>query len=148
MNVNEMYIEEDKTIREAMQQLDKNARKILFVHKNGILLATLTDGDIRRWILKNGDLQMPVRKVANYSPRYLKEGQVGHAVDIMKTYRIDAIPIVDEEHRIKEVVFLNGVEKQRGTFAENIPVVMMAGGKGARLSPYTNILPKPLIPIG
>lgn len=146
--MDEVYIKEDKTILEAMQQLEKNARKILFVHSNGILLATLTDGDIRRWIMKNGDLQTCIKSVANYCPRYLREGQIDHAVDIMKEYRIDAIPIVDEEHKIKDVVFLNNVEKQRNKFIENIPVVMMAGGKGARLSPYTNILPKPLIPIG
>lgn len=145
---NEMFIEENKTILEAMQQLDKNAKKVLFVHNGGILLATLTDGDIRRWILKNGDLQAAVKYVANYQPKYLFEEQSNLAARTMKEYVIDAIPIIDERHRIRDIIFSNIPEQKQVIFKSNIPVVIMAGGLGTRLSPYTNILPKPLIPIG
>lgn len=146
--MNEMYIEEDKTILQAMRQLDKSAKKVLFVHDNGILRASLTDGDIRRWILKNGDLQACVKNIANYSPKYLHEGQEDQAMEVMQVNRIDAIPLVDDKHKIKDIAFLNNVEKRRSKFRQNVPVVIMAGGEGTRLSPYTNILPKPLIPIG
>lgn len=146
--MNEVYIEEDKSILEAMQQLDKSARKILFVHREGKLLASLTDGDIRRWILKKGDLQMPIKYAANYAPKYLNEQQGEQAVRTMKEHGIDALPIVDNEHRIKRIVFANDLMQKHGEFDKNIPVVIMAGGLGTRLSPYTNILPKPLIPVG
>ena len=146
--MNEVYIEEDKSILEAMQQLDKSARKILFVHKDRKLLASLTDGDIRRWLLKKGNLEMTVRHAANYAPKYLYEQQAEQAVHTMKECGIDALPIVDREHRIKRVIFLNDVVQEHGTFDKEIPVVIMAGGLGTRLSPYTNILPKPLIPVG
>ena len=53
-NMDDIYIKEDKTILDAMKQLDKNAKKVLFVHENGRLLASVTDGDIRRWMLKKG----------------------------------------------------------------------------------------------
>ena len=148
MDTKTIYIGESNTILEAMQLLDKNTKRILFVHNNGILLASVTDGDIRRWILKYGDLQAEVRNVANYEPKYLYEGQADLALSIMKEYGIDAIPIVDTGHVIKEVIFLNSSEQKQAKFDIDIPVVMMAGGLGARLSPYTNILPKPLIPIG
>ena len=65
--MSDIYIEEDKKILDAMQQIDKSARKILFVHRDGKLLASLTDGDIRRWILKKGDIHMPVKCAANYN---------------------------------------------------------------------------------
>jgi len=146
--MNDVYIEEDKSILDAMQQLDKSARKILFVHREGKLLASLTDGDIRRWILKKGDLQMSVKYAANYAPKYLYEHQADQAMHIMKEYEIDALPVVDSEHRIIKVVFTNDLMQKHGIFDKIIPVVIMAGGLGTRLSPYTNILPKPLIPVG
>lgn len=148
INMNEIYIEEDKTILDAMKQLDKTAKKVLFVHCDGVLLASVTDGDIRRWILKKGDLQMPVKCVANQHPKYVYEGEIDLAMQIMRENEIDAIPVVDQKHRIKDVIFINNVQQEHGIFDKEIPVVVMAGGRGLRLSPYTNILPKPLIPIG
>lgn len=146
--MNELYIEEEKTILEAMQQINQNTRKTLFVHQNGKLLASVTDGDIRRWMMKNGDLQSPVRCAANYQPIYLYEEQADLAIHTMKKYQIDAIPIVDKNQILQKVIFANDMIKEHGFFEKEVPVVIMAGGRGARLSPYTNILPKPLIPIG
>ena len=146
--MNEVFIEEDKSILDAMKQLNKSSRKVLFVHSEGKLLASLTDGDIRRWILKKGDLQVPIKYVANYKPKYLYEQQADQAMRTMKEYGIDVIPIVDDEHRIKRVIFANDLMYEHGVLDEEIPVVIMAGGLGTRLSPYTNILPKPLIPVG
>lgn len=146
--MNEVCIEEDKSILEAMQQLDKSSRKILFVHREGKLLASLTDGDIRRWILKKGDLHISIQCAANYKPKYLHEQQADQAMRIIKKYGIDALPIVDNEQRIKRIVFANDFMQEHGIFEKEVPVVIMAGGLGTRLSPYTNILPKPLIPVG
>ena len=146
--MDQICIEEDKTILDAMQQIDKNAKKILFIRKQGKLLASLTDGDIRRWILKRGALDTSVKNVANYKPIYLYEQEASFAIQKMKEYGIDAIPLVDEKHIIKDIIFLNKFEQETKQFDRNVPVVIMAGGLGTRLSPYTNILPKPLIPIG
>ncbi len=148
MDEKAIYIEEHNTILEAMQKINKNSRKLLFVQDGGVLLATLTDGDIRRWIIKGGNLQAEVKQAANYQPKYLEEGQAHLAVSIMREYGIDAVPIVDDKHRIREIIFQNSYEQILPKFERKIPVVMMAGGLGSRLSPYTNILPKPLIPIG
>lgn len=148
LNMEDVYIGEDKTILDAMRQLDRGAKKILFVHNEGILLASITDGDIRRWILKKGDLHASIKCAANYKPKYLYEEQRNLAVCKMKEYGIDAMPIVDKKLTIKKIVFLNTIERKHGVFNKELPVVMMAGGLGTRLSPYTNILPKPLIPIG
>lgn len=144
----DIYIEEDKIILDAMCQLDRSGKKILFVHKNKKLLASLTDGDIRRWILKKGDLQMPVQYAANYQPRFLYEQEENLAMRTIKELGIDAIPIVNNEYLIQKIVFANDTAQKYKKFDIEIPVVIMAGGLGTRLSPYTKILPKPLIPVG
>lgn len=144
----DIYIEENKSILEAMCQLDRSGKKILFVHKDKKLLASLTDGDIRRGILKNGDLQMSVQCVANYQPRFLYEQEENLAMCTIKELGIDAIPIVNKEYFIQKIVFANDTAQKHKEFDIEIPVVIMAGGLGTRLSPYTKILPKPLIPVG
>lgn len=148
MDKSTVYIEEQDTILDAMQKINKSARRTLFVQDKGVLRATLTDGDIRRWMIKGGDLHAQVKAVANYQPKFLQEEQSHLAVSIMKEYGIDAVPIVDEQYIIKEIIFQNKLGKRKNKFEKDVAVVMMAGGLGTRLSPYTNILPKPLIPIG
>lgn len=147
-DTSEFIITEDATILQAMEQIDKSTRKILFVHSDGKLLAAVSDGDIRRWILKGGKLNESIKNAANYQPIFIKEDKRYQAERIMKKNTIDALPIINEEGQIKEIVFLNKFDKEYDRFTDHIPVVIMAGGTGSRLLPYTNILPKPLIPIG
>ena len=144
----DIYIEEDKSILDAMCQLDRSGKKILFVHQDKKLLASLTDGDIRRWILKKGDLQMSVQYAANYHPRFLYEQEEDLAMRTIKELGIDAIPIVNNEYLIQKIIFANESVQKHIKFDIEVPVVIMAGGLGTRLSPYTKILPKPLIPVG
>ena len=66
-----------------------------------MLLATITDGDIRRWILKGGDLRAEVKRAANYNPKCLQEGQAHLASSIMKEYGIDVIPIVAKNYELR-----------------------------------------------
>ena len=147
LNINDFIISEDCTMLEAMKQLDIVAKKVLFVVKNNQLAAALTDGDIRRWILKKGNLDAKVKDIANYNPKFLYERDKSLAKEIMKKNMIEVIPIVNENKEIISVVLWNDVKINKST-SLSIPVVIMAGGLGARLYPYTKILPKPLIPIG
>ncbi|ADL52105.1 nucleotidyltransferase family protein [Clostridium cellulovorans] len=151
MDIANMMIDKEMTIIAALKKIDTSARKILFVVDESMaLIATLTDGDIRRWILKNGDLNAPVKTIMNREPKYLMSNEEYRAKDVMQQYLITALPIVDEKKVVIRVVFWNdemGEHIKNSRTIDN-PVVIMAGGKGTRLYPYTKILPKPLIPIG
>lgn len=147
MNVKDFLIDENYTMLHAMELLDKVGKKTLFVVKEGQLAAALTDGDIRRWILKKGSLDVTVKCIANYNPIFLRDKERDSAKEFMKEKAIEALPILNEENEIISVVLWNNeeIELKRTLVA---PVVIMAGGLGTRLYPYTKILPKPLMPIG
>lgn len=147
MRLEEFLIEEDESLLCAMKKLDETGQRILFVAPAGKLKAVLTDGDLRKFILRGGILSEPVREAANYHPISLPLGERGAARGEMVRRSIDAIPLLDKEGGIADVVFANDYDLDTRKKV-CLPVVVMAGGLGTRLYPYTKILPKPLIPVG
>jgi len=140
------------TIRQAMKVLDKTAKKcLLVVDENNKLLGTLTDGDLRRSILDGVKFSGDICSSYNKNPTVLIQGKykIEEAKQLLRSLKLELIPIVDENHIVIDYITqlkLNG-ETQPKKVLGNVPVVIMAGGKGSRVEPFTKVLPKPLIPI-
>ncbi|MDD5530151.1 MAG: nucleotidyltransferase family protein [bacterium] len=151
-NLKKILVNPELSAIQTIKQMDETGEKILFVtNKAGKLLGTVTDGDIRRWILKGKNLSESVDKVMNGTPIVLKVGySEEEAKDLMVINRIECIPVVDKDRRIVSAVWWTELFSKEIKIKEkiNLPVVIMAGGKSLRLHPFTKILPKPLIPIG
>lgn len=150
MDVTNLIINEDISIREAIKKLNQTAKKILLITKDKALKGVLTDGDIRRWILINGDLDEKVKLIMNCNPICLTFGEEQKAQEIMKINLIEAIPIVNEKKEVINLILwkdLYDKEFKTSNLMSN-PIVIMAGGKGTRLHPLTKVFPKPLVPIG
>ncbi len=149
-----ILIDKSASVKDAMKQLDKTAEKILFViEDNNKLVGSLTDGDIRRWILNDGSLNEIVSNVCFKGTFYVDTQYILSEVkkEILKRQIIYA-PVVNAEKEIVEFLvwdkLFDGKLLRKTKEPLDAKVVIMAGGKGTRLDPFTKILPKPLIPIG
>jgi len=110
MLISEFLIDENASMIDGMKQLDKVAKKVLFVVRKGSFVAAITDGDIRRWILKKGNLEAKIKNIANYSPKFLSEEDRAKAKDFMKKHYIEALPILDTDNNIISVILWNDEE--------------------------------------
>jgi dTDP-glucose pyrophosphorylase len=148
-----MVIKENASLTKALKVINENSKNIVFLeNKSKEIVASLSDGDIRRHLKESKDLCIQIDKIANYSFRYVKQNEITKARKIMLKNKINCLPVLNEEKKITSVVFIKDFNKLKTlsivSKALKIPVVIMAGGKGTRLKPYSDILPKPLIPIG
>lgn len=139
-------------LSEGLQRLDEFGRKVVFVaDAEQRLLGVVTDGDVRRWIIAGNGLDRPVSEAMNPEPIVLLEGFAPEeARDLFAVHGIDCIPVLDTEGRVVSAVWwVDMLESKAAEVAPlGIPLVVMAGGQGSRLAPYTKVLPKPLLPIG
>ncbi len=151
-----ILIEKDASIKKALKKLDKTAKKaLLVVDGNKKLLGTLTDGDIRRHIIKTGKIEGDIKNIYKKNPVVIKKENFSEesAKNLMLQNKIELLPITDKNKIVTGFTTWNEIfgKEKKDCFEikkTDIPVVIMAGGKGTRLAPFTDILPKPLIPIG
>ena len=94
MRVDDLFITEDISVLDAMRKLDETGLGVLFVAPEGVLRAVVTDGDIRRYILKSLPLEGPVREAANYSPYALPMEARARAKTALLEHGIGALPLL------------------------------------------------------
>lgn len=147
MDWKKTLISSDTSIHRAMEVIDKASFRVaLVVDKNKVLQGVVTDGDIRRAILKRIDIAKPVSLIMNKKPTFVYEGDTEeHILGILHTKQIIQMPIVDEKHR---VVGLETVDTLASKKQQRMDVVLMAGGFGKRLYPLTQDTPKPMLKVG
>ena len=145
----EMYIlQSTKTVREALKALQEQQSVILtlfIVNEQQQMVGTLTDGDVRRYLINGGQLEDSVSKAMNcqFKCFTLADKDVVNQVRQFKSKGIKLVPVLDENGHIVDVYDLVN-------FHSHLPIdaVLMAGGKGERLRPLTEKTPKPLLPVG
>jgi len=147
MNDN-IKIKPTDSLRKALKNLYKSGlRCLVVVDAKGYLEGTLSDGDVRAAIIKGAKLQDKVEGLYNKKPSMLFENyNTVSAKKILNKKKITLLPVVDSKKKLVNIFHLNKKDKLK-KYKYNIPIVLMAGGKGTRMKPFTNVLPKPLIPI-
>lgn len=144
-------------LSKALLRMDKYGIKTLIVtDKLKNYLGTLTDGDVRRAIINKKNLSEKIEKIYKKKTIFFfkKDFSNKKAKTLLFKYKIEIIPIIDKTKKVVKIInyqdFINKNKliKKKGKKVYGLAVIIMAGGKGTRLLPYTKVLPKPLIPIG
>ena len=152
--LNSYKVKDSLTIKEAMSLVNSNGVGFcVCVDKGDKVIGVLTDGDFRRAILNGVHLGDNIRSIANNE--FVSLSEIYTQEDIKKLFMntvAKIIPIIDSNDFLVDIINKEnffGIEKLKGNNMEfPYPVVVMAGGEGLRLAPFTKILPKPLLPIG
>lgn len=156
-----IFISHEASISDALKKLDISAEKVLLVvDENKKLIGTLTDGDLRRAILNGNSLERSIDGVFNSNPHFLVENNYDYNLvrELFLKEKFELIPVVDVNHIVVNYILWDNffaeteidlkLKNKQSSALNEIPVIIMAGGKGTRMAPFTNVLPKPLIPVG
>ena len=148
----DITVQPDITIHQAMKALDKTAEKcLLVVDEDKKLLGTLSDGDLRRIILSGANFSEYISASYTTEPTILFRSTFSteEAKRLMRDRKLNLIPIIDANHVVVDYVTWSsmGGESQPENSLGDVAVVIMAGGRGTRMEPFTKVLPKPLVPI-
>ena len=142
----------DRTIKAGIKAIKKSGHKcVVVVDKHNKMLGTLSDGDVRKIILNNISINEKLNNHFNKKGLYLVEGQYteNQAKSLFLEQDYGIIPVINKFNKVVDILYwgkLFGSKKIKYPKL-HIPAVIIAGGKGTRLEPFTKILPKPLIPI-
>jgi len=143
-------VKKNTQFRDALKQMDKAGLQVLaVVDENSKFVGLITDGDARRGILNGVQFSDTVEKIMNPNPQKINILDIDTAHELMDSKKIRHLPVVDSNEKLIEIILADDFATLDALYpTKTTKVVIMAGGKGTRLDPFTKILPKPLIPVG
>jgi dTDP-glucose pyrophosphorylase len=150
----DLHLGSDATLRQALEQIDSNNKGIvLVVDDDRRLVDTITDGDVRRAILSGLSIDQPVCDLLAVKTWALKRRPVTAPVDtkreqliqLMQEQQVRQVPLLDKDARVVDLVTLHELLPE---ILPPVQAVIMAGGFGTRLRPHTEVIPKPMLPVG
>lgn len=146
-NWRKALINKNYTIKNVIKNLNLTAIQIcLVVDKNKKLVGTVTDGDIRRALLDGCSIDDKITKYINYKSKKIYKGFANNQLkNLLAKYKITSLPVLNNNNQIIDLISWNDLINNQNKF--NIPIIFQVGGKGTRLAPLTNNIPKPMIKI-
>ncbi|CCO23226.1 nucleotidyltransferase family protein [Maridesulfovibrio hydrothermalis] len=150
-NTPKYIVSQETTIKECLQRLNQAGVGILLVCDSETRLqGVITDGDIRRAFLKNISFEKSCSKIANTSPLTVtgrpSNEEALHLMSSGNPFTVHQLPVLDEHGKVKDLILRSEISDQTRTSQMN--AVIMAGGFGTRLRPFTKSTPKPMLPVG
>ncbi len=145
-------ISKSASLLEAMKLMDYIDHKLLIIAEGQTFLGLLSAGDIQRAIIGDIPLDTTVTEVTRDNIKVASPADSFEKIkELMFRYRMELCPVLDKEKKILEIYFWEDIFSESPSQPQSqfeLPVVIMAGGFGTRLKPLTNVLPKPLLPVG
>ncbi len=151
--IKNIKIQKERSILEALKLMDLHNKRLLLVFDEDDFINIITIGDLQRAIIKNFPIETVIGKILRKNTIIAKNtNSVQSIKKIMIENRTECMPIVNEKNELVDVILWEEVFDANQKIPKKrrlkMPVVIMAGGKGTRLKPLTNVLPKALIPLG
>ncbi len=153
MKIDNLSIISTSTILMALNYMDAIKRKLLIVNDvNGKYINLLSIGDIQRSIIHGHDLSETLSEITISNKVVASTHDSPADIELLMTrIRAEFMPILNDKGQLEDIIFWDDIASNNEIpliEKNDVPVVVMAGGKGTRLKPISNVIPKPLIPIG